>query len=287
LILDGKHYAAELKDVLTKQCTALKKTHGRAPCLHVLLIGSNPGSLVYVSMKQKRAYDFGIQSTVHRLDETVSREFVLNLINELNQNKEVDGILVQLPLPAHLDTNEIIDTVSPEKDVDGLTSVNLGKLLRGTPSLVSCTPLGCMHILKQWRPDISGLNAVIVGRSTLVGKPLSLLLTHANTTVTLCHSKTHNLEMYTKQADILIAACGSPKLIRKEHIKPGACVIDVGMSRLTDGSLSGDVAFDEVLNIADAITPVPFGVGPMTVAYLMSNTIQAMKNTHADLDLIL
>lgn len=284
MILDGKHYAAELKDVLTRQCTVLKETHGRPPSLHVLLIGSNPGSLVYVSMKQKRAYDFGMQSTVHRLDETISKESVLNLIDELNQNKEVDGILVQLPLPAHLDANEIIDAVCPEKDVDGLTSINLGRLLRGTPSLVSCTPLGCMHILKQWRSDISGLNAVIVGRSTLVGKPLSLLLTHANTTVTLCHSKTHDLEIHTKQADILIAACGSPKLIRKEHVKPGACVIDVGMNRLTDGSLSGDVDFDDVVHIADAITPVPFGVGPMTVAYLMSNTIQAMKNAHGNLD---
>jgi methylenetetrahydrofolate dehydrogenase (NADP+)/methenyltetrahydrofolate cyclohydrolase len=284
VILDGKHYAAELKDVLTKQCAALKEKHGRPPSLHVILIGNNSASLVYVSMKEKRAFDFGIQSNVHRLDETISRESLLDLIHELNNNTEVDGILVQLPLPAHLDANEIIDTISPEKDVDGLTSINLGKLLRGTPSLVSCTPLGCMHILKQWRPDISGLNAVIVGRSTLVGKPLLLLLTQANTTVTLCHSKTSNLETYTKQADILIAACGSPKLIRKEHVKPGACVIDVGISRLSDGSLSGDVAFDEVEPIADAITPVPFGVGPMTVTFLMSNTIQAMKNTHIDLD---
>ena len=284
MILDGKHYAAELKDVLTKQCAALKEKHGRPPSLHVLLVGNNSASLVYVSMKQKRAVDFGMQSTIHRLNETISKKDVLNLINQLNKNPDVDGILVQLPLPAHLDANEIIDTIFPEKDVDGLTSVNLGRLLRGTPSLVSCTPLGCMHILKQWRADISGLNAVIVGRSTLVGKPLLLLLAKANATVTLCHSKTSNLEAYTKQADILIAACGSPKLIRKEHIKPGACVIDVGMSRLSDGSLSGDVAFDEVEPIADAITPVPFGVGPMTVAYLMSNTIQAMKNTHMNLD---
>ena len=284
MILDGKLYAAELKNVLTKQCAALKETHGRAPSLHVLLIGTNPGSLVYVSMKQKRAQEFGIQSTVHRLDETIDKKTVLDILHDLNKNPEVDGILVQLPLPPHLNANEIIDTISPEKDVDGLTSINLGRLLRGTPSLVSCTPLGCMHILKQWRKDISGLNAVIVGRSTLVGKPLSLLLTHANATVTLCHSKTKNLEMHTKQADILIAACGSPKLIRKEHVKPGACVIDVGMNRLTDGSLSGDVAFDEIVHIADAITPVPFGVGPMTIAYLMANTIQAMKSTHINLD---
>lgn len=287
MILDGKHYAAELKDVLTKQCTDLTTMHGRAPSLHVLLIGNNPGSLVYVSMKQKRAQDFGIKSTVHRLDESISQKCVLKLIDELNKNTNVDGILVQLPLPAHLNADEIIDTISPEKDVDGLTSINLGRLLRGMPSLVSCTPLGCMHILKQWKQNISGLNAVIVGRSTLVGKPLSLLLTQANTTVTVCHSKTRNLEEHTKQADILIAACGSPKLICKEHVKPGACVIDVGISRLTDGSLSGDVAFDEVVHIAAAITPVPFGVGPMTVAYLMSNTIQAMKNTHTNLDLIL
>lgn len=284
MILDGKNYAAELKDVLSRQCAALKETHGRPPSLHVLLVGNNSASLVYVSMKQKRAIDFGMQSTIHRLDETISKEAILDLIMHLNKNPDVDGILVQLPLPAHLDANEIIDTISPEKDVDGLTSVNLGRLLRGTPSLVSCTPLGCMHILKKWRPDISGLNAVIVGRSTLVGKPLLLLLTQANATVTLCHSKTSNLEAYTKQADILIAACGSPKLIRKEHVKPGACVIDVGINRLSDGSLSGDVAFDEVEPIADAITPVPFGVGPMTVAYLMSNTIQAMQNTHANLD---
>lgn len=277
MILNGKLYAEELKNVLTEQCTSLKEKYGRAPSLHVLLIGNNPGSLVYVSMKQKRAYDFGIQATIHRLDETIDRETVLNLIHELNQNTEVDGILVQLPLPKHLNANEIIDTISPKKDVDGLTSINLGRLLRGTPSLVSCTPLGCMDLIKRWKSDISGLNAVIVGRSTLVGKPLSLLLTKADATVTLCHSKTRNLEMHTRQADILIAACGSAKLIRREHIKPGACIIDVGMNRLKDGSLCGDVAFEEVVNSVDAITPVPFGVGPMTIAYLMSNTIQAMR----------
>ena len=280
MILNGKQYADELRNVLTKQCTNLKSTYGRAPSLHVLLIGNNPASLVYVSMKQKRAQDFGIQATIHKLDKEISKETLLNLIHELNKNTEVDGILVQLPLPPHLDANEIIDTISPEKDVDGLTSINLGRLLRGTATLMSCTPLGCMHILRQWKPDISGLHAVIVGRSTLVGKPLALLLTQANATVTLCHSKTHNLETHTKQADIIIAACGSPKLIRKEHVKPGACIIDVGINRLDDGSLTGDVAFDEVVHLAGAITPVPFGVGPMTIAYLMSNTIQAMKNTY-------
>lgn len=281
MILNGKQYAAELRNVLTEQCAHLKTEHGRAPSLHVVLIGNNPASLVYVSMKQKRAHDFGIQATLHKLDETVHKETLLNLIHKLNSDATVDGILVQLPLPPHLDANEIIDTISPEKDVDGLTSINLGRLLRGTATLMSCTPLGCMHILRQWKPDISGLHAVIVGRSTLVGKPLSLLLMQANATVTICHSKTQNLATHTKQADIIISACGSPKLIRKEHVKPGACIIDVGMNRLNDGSLSGDVAFDEVIDLADAITPVPFGVGPMTIAYLMSNTIQAMKSTHA------
>lgn len=281
MILNGKQYAAELRNVLTEQCAHLKTEHGRAPSLHVVLIGNNPASLVYVSMKQKRAHDFGIQATLHKLDETVHKETLLNLIHKLNSDATVDGILVQLPLPPHLDANEIIDTISPEKDVDGLTSINLGRLLRGTATLISCTPLGCMHILRQWKPDISGLHAVIVGRSTLVGKPLSLLLMQANATVTICHSKTKNLATHTKQADIIIAACGSPKLIRKKHVKPGACIIDVGMNRLNNGSLSGDVAFDEVIDLADAITPVPFGVGPMTIAYLMSNTIQAMKSTHA------
>jgi len=230
-------------------------------------------------MKQKRASEVGIQSTVHRLAHTIDRTTLLNKIFELNSAPHVDGILVQLPLPAHLDTNEIIEAIAPEKDVDGLTPINLGRLMRGRPSLVPCTPLGCMHILKQWRKNISGLHAVIVGRSALVGKPLTLLLTDSDATVTVCHTKTKGLEIHTRQADILIAACGSPGLIGARHVKAGACVIDVGINRLPDGRLSGDVAFDEVLPIADAITPVPFGVGPMTVAYLMSNTIQAMETS--------
>ena len=280
MILDGKRYAAEFKNTLIDKCSALTTRHGRAPSLHVILVGDNPGSLVYVSMKQKRAHDIGIQSTVHTFTDTIDQNTLLNKVQALNKDPEVDGILVQLPLPAHLNVNEIIEAIAPEKDVDGLTSTNLGRLVRGIPSLVPCTPLGCMHILKQWRNDISGLNVVIVGRSTLVGKPLSLLLTHADATVTLCHSHTKDLAMHTRQADILVAACGSPKLIRAEHVKPGACIIDVGMSRLLDGRLSGDVDFDDVAPLASAITPVPFGVGPMTVAYLMANTIQAMDNYH-------
>ncbi len=277
LILDGKQYAAALRETLINQCASLTARCGRPPSLHVLLIGGNPASLVYVTMKQKRACDIGIQSTVHRLADTIDRVSLLKKIFELNNAPHVDGILVQLPLPAHLDANEIIEAIAPEKDVDGLTPINLGRLMRGTPALVPCTPLGCMYILKQWRAKLAGLHAVIVGRSTLVGQPLALLLTHSDATVTVCHSRTKDLEMHTRQADILIAACGSPGLIGAKHVKAGVCVIDVGINRLADGRLSGDVAFDEVHPIADAITPVPFGVGPMTVAYLMSNTIQAMK----------
>jgi methylenetetrahydrofolate dehydrogenase (NADP+)/methenyltetrahydrofolate cyclohydrolase len=281
LILDGKFYAAELKNIFEQESFALKSNYGRSPSLHVILIGQNSASLVYVSVKQKRAFDFGIDAKVHRFESTIDRATILEVIDSLNKRSDVDGILVQLPLPKHLDATEIIDAISPEKDVDGLTSVNLGRLLRGVPHLVSCTPLGCMHILKKWRPDLSGLHAVVVGRSTLVGKPLSILLAQENLTVTLCHTKTIQLEKHTKQADVLIAACGSPKLIKKEYVKHGACVIDVGMNRLQDGSLCGDVDYDEVKTLADAITPVPLGVGPMTVAYLMVNTINAMKCTYS------
>ncbi len=280
MILDGKKYANELKSVLLNESLKLKNLFGRAPTLHVILVGNNAASMVYVSAKQKRAIEFGIEFTLHQFSDDVNIDTVLNTIHQLNQNNEVDGILVQLPLPKHLDANKLIESIAPEKDVDGLTSFNLGRLLKGEPSLVSCTPLGCIHLLKQWKEDLSGLHAVIVGRSTLVAKPLSLLLLQLNMTVTICHSKTLNLAHHTKQADVLIAACGSANLIRKEFVKERSCIIDVGITRLPDGSLCGDVAFDEVKPLVDAISPVPFGVGPMTIAYLMSNTIKAMKSKH-------
>ncbi|MDP3371707.1 MAG: bifunctional methylenetetrahydrofolate dehydrogenase/methenyltetrahydrofolate cyclohydrolase FolD [Candidatus Paracaedibacteraceae bacterium] len=277
MIIDGERYANELNIALSEKCNILQKQYGRAPSLHVVLIGENPASQVYVKMKQKRAEEIGVESVIHLLDENVSQKDVLWKIQGLNVDEDVDGILVQMPLPAHLNTEEIIEAVNPKKDVDGLTSANLGKLLRNRATLMPCTPLGCMYLLKQWRSDLAGLHAVIVGRSILVGKPLGLLLSQANVTVTTCHSKTKNLAFHTQQADILIAACGIPNLIGEKHVKPGACVIDVGITKLPTGKLYGDVDFNAVKPVADAITPVPFGVGPMTVSYLMANTILAME----------
>lgn len=277
MILDGKYHANLLLTSLKEQSTALTKQCGRAPSLHVVLIGDIPSSQIYVNMKEKRAHDTGIESVVHRLADTVDEKQVLGLIESLNENPDVDGILVQLPLPAHIDTNIVIESICPQKDVDGLTSVNLGRLMRGNPTLMPCTPRGCLHLIHTWRKDITGLHAVVVGRSALVGKSLALLLSQHDATVTLCHSKTKDLASMTRQADILVAACGVPQMITGDYVKPGACVIDVGINRLSNGRLSGDVAFDAVSAIADVVTPVPFGVGPMTVAYLMANTLLAMQ----------
>ena len=277
MILDGKHHAQLLLATLKDECASLTKRFERTPSLHVILVGQIPSSQIYVGMKEKRAHDIGIKSVVHRLPDTVDEKAVLALISTLNHNQDVDGILVQLPLPAHIDTNNVIESICPQKDVDGLTSINLGRLVRGDEYLIPCTPRGCLHLIHAWKQDISGLHAVVVGRSALVGKSLALLLTGRDATVTLCHSKTINLSAFTRQADIVIAACGVPGLITGNHIKPGACVIDVGINRRPDGTLTGDVDFNTAHPIADAITPVPFGVGPMTVAYLMANTLRAMQ----------
>lgn len=277
MIIDGKFFAGEMKFALTDTCNQLYAKHGRKPSLHVILVGENPASQVYVRMKQKSASEIGINSVVHTFNEDVTSAMLINKINELNDDNTVDGILVQMPLPFHINPEKIIESVIPKKDVDGLTSANLGKLMRNTAILMPCTPLGCMNLLKQWKPDLTGLHAVIIGRSTLVGKPLALMLNQANVTVTLCHSKTKDLAMHTRLADIIIAACGVPNLIDQDYIKPGACVIDVGISKLSDGKLYGDVNFNNVKEIAGAITPVPGGVGPMTVSYLMANTLLAMQ----------
>ncbi len=285
MILDGKHHAQLLLMSLKDESISLTQRFRRAPSLHVILVGQIPSSQIYVGMKEKRANDMGIKSVVHRLPDTVDEPTVLALINTLNHNQSVDGILVQLPLPAHIDVNKVIESICPQKDVDGLTSINLGRLVRGDEYLIPCTPRGCLHLIHAWKQNLSGLHAVVVGRSALVGKSLALLLTQRDATVTLCHSKTNNLAAFTQQADIVVAACGIPGLITANHVKSGACVIDVGINRLPDGTLTGDVDFNAVLPIADAITPVPFGVGPMTVAYLMSNTLRAMQqrldSTHA------
>jgi methylenetetrahydrofolate dehydrogenase (NADP+)/methenyltetrahydrofolate cyclohydrolase len=246
--------------------------------LHVLLVGENPASAVYVAMKIKRAEKIGIKSHVHRFSSTVTQSTLSQAIADLNANPAVDGILLQLPLPDGLNAHELLNAIDPSKDVDGLHSVNMGRLMQGKHTLAPCTPLGCMQLIHQWKHDLAGLCAVVVGRSNLVGLPLSLMLLQAGATVTICHSKTSDLVAHTLLADIVVVACGRPGLVTAAHIKPGACVIDVGINRLGDGTLVGDVDFASVAPIAGAITPVPGGVGPMTVYNLMANTLRAFKS---------
>ena len=242
----------------------------------MILVGNNPASESYVRSKEKACAKLGIYSIVHRVADTISQEHLLQMVEELNNDNTIHGILVQLPLPEHISEEAVIQAISPDKDVDGFHPVNAGKLQSGIPSLLPCTPHGIMKMLSEIHESIEGMHAVVVGRSNIVGKPIASLLLHQNATVTICHSRTRNLTSITKQADILIAAVGKPKLITAEMVKPGATVIDVGVNRV-DGVLVGDVDYDTVLQVAGAITPVPGGVGPMTITMLLYNTVLASK----------
>jgi methylenetetrahydrofolate dehydrogenase (NADP+)/methenyltetrahydrofolate cyclohydrolase len=277
MILSGVELSKKMKGDLKKKCIELTTKMQRKPSLHVLFVGDNPASSLYVSMKKYQAETIGILAATHHFEDSVSEGNLLNYLEKFNSDPLVDGILIQLPLPKSLNTKKILNYIDPSKDVDGLTSANLGLLLQGSPYLIPCTPLGCMQLIQNWKSDITGLNAVVVGRSTLVGLPMSILLNQANATVTVCHSHTKNLEALTRQADILVVACGTPGLIGLNHVKQGACVIDVGINRLSDGRLVGDVDYESVETIAGAITPVPGGVGPMTVYNLLANTILAAE----------
>lgn len=275
-ILSGKTVSARVKDELKKEVEELSQ-HGKQTGLAVVLVGEDSASKVYVKNKEKACEEIGIYSEVHRLPENTTEEELLNLINELNENDKIDGILVQLPLPKHLDDKVIIDNIKPEKDVDAFHPSNVGKIMIGDYDFLPCTPAGIMELIHESGVDVDGKTCVVIGRSNIVGKPMSMLLLHENGTVTTCHSHTKNLTEVTKNADILVAAVGIPKFVKADMVKPGAVVIDVGMDRDENGKLCGDVDFNEVEPVAGAITPVPGGVGPMTIAMLMRNTVTASK----------
>ena len=275
-LIDGKAAALALRERIAGEVTRFREAKGRAPGLAVVLVGEHPPSAAYVRSKVKATIEAGMESFEHRLPASVSQDELIALIDQLNADRAVDGILVQLPLPEQIDERVIITRISPDKDVDGFHPVNAGRLAIGLRGFVPCTPLGCLILLQQELGDLSGLDAVVVGRSNIVGKPMALLLLRANCTVTIAHSRTRNLPAAVRRADIVVAAVGRPELIRGDWLKPGATVIDVGQERIEqpDGTrkLVGDVAFDEALQVAGAITPVPGGVGPMTIACLIRNT---------------
>jgi methylenetetrahydrofolate dehydrogenase (NADP+)/methenyltetrahydrofolate cyclohydrolase len=277
-VIDGKAVAAEVRERVAGQVQELAAASGgRTPGLATVLVGDDPASHVYVGNKRKQTEEVGMRSVHHGLEASASQEELLALIAELNADDAVDGILVQLPLPGQIDQDPVIASIDPAKDVDGLTAGSAGLLAQGRPGLVSCTPRGVMELLRHTKIEPEGAEAVIIGRSILVGRPLASLLVNANATVTVCHSRTRDLAGVCRRADILVAAVGSPRLVKADWVKPGAAVIDVGMNRTDDG-LVGDVDFDPVLEVAGAITPVPGGVGPMTIAMLLQNTVSAAKS---------
>jgi methylenetetrahydrofolate dehydrogenase (NADP+) / methenyltetrahydrofolate cyclohydrolase len=277
-LIDGKRAAAELRAKVAAEVHRLA-AHGLTPGLAVVLVGDNPASAAYVASKKKMSAQSGICSFDHRLPATISEAELLALITRLNGDPSVHGILVQLPLPPQIDASKVIEAVDPTKDVDGFHPINAGRLALGLSSLVPCTPLGCIKLAKLVHPSLAGLEAVVVGRSNIVGKPLAQLLISHNATVTVAHSKTRNVPMVCRRADLVVAAAGRPALVRGDWIKPGATVIDVGINRVADdggrGRIVGDVAFAEVCEVAGAVTPVPGGVGPMTIACLLANTLIA------------
>lgn len=278
-IIDGKAFAGELRVKVKEKTEHLVAQSGITPGLAVVLVGEDPASQVYVRNKGKQALEVGFNSYEHKLEDTVSEEALLALIDQLNADNNVHGILVQLPLPSHISEQEVIDRIDPAKDVDGFHISNAGKLATGAEGFVPCTPLGCAMLLKDYLGELSGLNAVVVGRSNIVGKPMAALLLKESCTVTIAHSRTKNLDAVCRGADILVAAVGRPQMIKGDWVKPGATVIDVGINRIesADGKarLVGDVDFESAEQVAGAITPVPGGVGPMTIACLLYNTLVA------------
>ena len=273
-ILDGRAVSA-VKEKVAKEVAELNK-EGITVGLAVILVGSDPASKIYVENKKKACEAVGIKSFEYLLDETATQDELIELINTLNAQKNVNGVLCQLPLPRHIDEQAVIAAISPEKDVDAFSVSNVGRIMLGSYDFLPCTPAGIVEILDYYGIEISGKNCVVVGRSNIVGKPMAMLLLHRNGTVTVCHSKTKELAEFTKRADILVSAVGKANFITADMVKPGAVVIDVGMNRL-DGKLCGDVCFGEVADKAGFITPVPGGVGPMTIAVLMKNTLTAAK----------
>ncbi|PTW46792.1 methylenetetrahydrofolate dehydrogenase (NADP+)/methenyltetrahydrofolate cyclohydrolase [Sphingomonas faeni] len=271
-IIDGKAFAAGLRARIADGVTAFRAQAGRAPGLAVVLVGEDPASNVYVRSKGKATREAGMDSIEHRLPADVPAEDLLALVATLNADPTIDGILVQLPLPKHIDEQAVIAAIDPDKDVDGFHPINAGRLATGLPGFVPCTPYGCVMLLKSVRPNLRGLEAVVVGRSNIVGKPMAQLLLRESCTVTVVHSRTQDVPAHIRRADIVVAAVGIPQMIKGDWLKPGATVIDVGINR-TDAGLVGDVDFASAVDVAGAITPVPGGVGPMTIACLLRNTL--------------
>ncbi len=279
-IIDGKGFAKTLRKRITTKVNEIRKTQGKVPGLAVILVGQDPASEVYVRNKARQTSEVGMESFKHILDTDISEKTLLELIDEVNGNDLIHGLLVQLPLPEHIDSEHIINSISPQKDVDGFHISNVGLLSTGQKSMVPCTPLGCKLMLLNHHGSLSGMNAVVVGRSNIVGKPMANLLLQEHCTVTIAHSRTRDLPSVCREADILVAAVGRPNFVQGSWIKPGATVIDVGINRINNPDpniskpkLVGDVNFDEAINVAGAITPVPGGVGPMTIACLLANTV--------------
>lgn len=276
-LIDGKAISAKVKEEVKNEAAQLTEK-GVVPCLAVILVGDDKASQTYVNSKEKACKACGIRSLKYTLEANTSESALIDLVQSLNENDEVDGILVQLPLPKHIDENKILEKISCEKDVDGFHAVNVGRLVSGLDGFVPCTPCGIMRLFKEYGIEVSGKNAVVIGRSNIVGKPMANLLLNANATVTVTHSKTQNLAKITKDADIIVVAIGKPNFLKADMVKNGAVVIDVGINRLENNKLVGDVDFENVANKCSFITPVPGGVGPMTIAMLLKNTIKSAKN---------
>ncbi|MBN2614727.1 MAG: bifunctional methylenetetrahydrofolate dehydrogenase/methenyltetrahydrofolate cyclohydrolase FolD [Bacteroidales bacterium] len=286
-LIDGRKVAAIVKESIRKEVADLIDNHDKSPHLVAVLVGNDPASETYVASKEKQAHQVGMMSSVYRFPDTITEAELLETIDFLNNDDEVDGFIVQLPLPAHINEDKIINAIDPKKDVDGFTPVSVGNMVLGKPGFLSATPAGIMELLKAYHIELEGKHCVVLGRSNIVGRPMSILLSQkneqANATVTLCHSRTENMEEITRQADVLICAIGKPRFVKASMVKEGAVVIDVGMHRLPDATkergyrLAGDVDFDQVFKKASYITPVPGGVGPMTIAMLLKNTLSAHK----------
>tara|TARA_B100000427_G_scaffold85947_1_gene70517 strand:+ start:681 stop:1526 length:846 start_codon:yes stop_codon:yes gene_type:complete len=279
ILIDGKKEAAEIREKLKKEVSQIKKEKNQVPGLTVILIGDLAPSQIYVRMKEKAAIEVGLKSEIIKYPDSIDEKSVLDKISELNRDNSVSGILVQLPLPKHIDKKKVIETISPNKDVDGFHPHNVGNLSSGYESIVPCTPLGCYLLIKKYEKNLSGKKAVVIGRSNLNGKPMTQLLLKENCTVTITHSKTKDLKSECLKADIIVAAVGIPELVKGDWVKKDSIVIDVGINK-TDKGIVGDVAFDEVSKVAKALTPVPGGVGPMTIACLLKNTINCFKKIY-------
>jgi len=277
-IIDGKQIAKQVREEIANQVKLMKTT----PKLAVILVGEHPASVIYVQNKKKAAASVGIDVDVYQLPYTEKQENVLKLIDELNHSKSVNGILLQLPVPDHLNATELINAIDYRKDVDGLNPINVGKMVCQLPAMIPCTPLACVYLIKQAVSDLTGMHAVVIGRSNLVGRPLTQLLLQEDCTVTQAHSKTKNLAQICQNADIIVSAAGKVGLVNRDMVKEGAVVIDVGINRLDDGKITGDVLFLDMMNRASAVTPVPGGVGPMTVAMLLWNVVRAAQGQFSD-----